>query len=179
MVGLVGTPFRLVGNEFGDQRHTAPCDVDSALAAVRCTPGIFAPGQPGTRGLRVDLGVGQALPVSQVRLAQPGVDVDLDAGGQAERDRRFVGPAQVRGDDQQRLAFGQDVGGGDGLCATEVGQVGVELTLHAAARIPFGLPMPQQDQPTDPHGPPSGTTSFASPRSTGITGQSRHNRSSA
>ena len=57
----------------------------------------------------------------------------------------------------------------------EVGQLGVELALHPAARVELGLPVPQHHQAADPHG----RSRVAPSRSTGTTGQSRHNRSSA
>ena len=109
----------------------------------------------------------QALPVAEVRLAQPGVHLHGQAGPLPEGFRGVERATQVGGDDQQRLPLGQHLGGGDGLIPAEVAQLGVELALHAVARVELGLPVSQHHQAADRHG--------ASPsRSTGTIGQSRH-----
>ena len=131
--GSLGPPFGLAGDQLGDQRQAARGDVDPALAAVRCPRRVVAPGQPGTGRRGVDLAVGHALPVAEVRLPQPVVDPHLQPGALPQRDRGVVGAAQVRRHDQQRLAFAQHLGGSDGLGAAEVAEVGVELALHPAA----------------------------------------------
>ena len=73
-------PFGLAGDQLGNQRQTAAGHVDPAFAAVRRPGGVVAPGQPGTRGVGIDLGMRQALPVPQMGLAQPGSTSDLQAG---------------------------------------------------------------------------------------------------
>ena len=64
----------------------------------------------------------------------------------------------------------------ESLGAAKVAQVRVELTLHPAAEVVVGLPVPQHHQPARFH---SAVPSRWSPRSTGTCGQSPHNRSSA
>ena len=68
-------------------------------------------------------------------------------------------------------------GGGDGLSAAQIGEVGVELTLHATVGVELGLAVPQQDEPADRHSPTSGSSGVAPCRSTGTVGQSRQSRS--
>ena len=104
------------------------------------------------------------LPVAEMRLPQSGVDLHRHSGALAERDRGVQRPPQVRGHDQQWLTLGQHLGGGDGLVPAQVGQIGVELALHPAARVVLGLPVPQHDQAADPH-----ARSALPSRSTGTT----------
>ena len=164
-LGLVGdqlrdqTAFRAPPRRRGSRRRAAPTSRRCATPAA-----LRAPSRPPR--------VRHALPIAEVRLAQPGVHLHRQAGPLAERHRGVERAPQVRRDDQQRLPFGQHLGGRDGLVAAEVAQVGVELTLHAVGRVVFGLPVPQHDQAADPHG--AGSRSID-----GTIGQSRHNRSSA
>lgn len=52
------TPFRFAGNQLGNQRPTSGSHVNPAFPAVRRLGRILAPGQPGARGISVDLSVG-------------------------------------------------------------------------------------------------------------------------
>jgi hypothetical protein len=93
---LVGTPFIEVGNELVDHRQAACRDVDPALAAMRCPPGIVTPRQPRTRCGGVDLKMRHPLPVTEMSLAQTGVHAHRDGGALAERVRGVEGAAQIR-----------------------------------------------------------------------------------
>ena len=170
-VGFVHAPLGLVGDQLRHQRHAACCDVDPALATVRRPPGVVPPRQPRARRRGVHLEMGHPLPVAEVRFAQPRVDEHRLPGPLTERDRGIQSAPQVRRHDDQGLPFRQHLGGGDGLVAAQVGQLGVELALHPVAGVVPGLPVTQHHQSAHPHGVAS--------RSTGTTGQSRHNRSRA
>ncbi|PQM47777.1 hypothetical protein C1Y40_02008 [Mycobacterium talmoniae] len=122
--------------------------------------------------------MGQALPIAQVGFAQPGVDPHRQPGALPQFFRGVVGAAQVRRHDQQRLTFAEHLGGGDGLGVAQFAQLGVQLALHPAGGIEFGLPMAEHDQAAHPHGVAS-ESSGSTARSTPMTGQSRHSRSSA
>ena len=68
----------------------------------------------------VHLEVRQALPVPEVRLPQPRVDLDRQSGALAERRRRVECAAQVRRDDHQWLTLGEHLGRRGRLVAAEV-----------------------------------------------------------
>ena len=163
----------------GHQWQAAVGDVDTALSAVRRQGRVLAPGQPRARRGGIDLVVGQALPITEVSLAQPGVQQHRHTAVLAECGRGVGGPAQVRGDDEQRLALGQHLGRGDGLRPAQVGQIGVELTLHPASGVELGLTVAEHDQAAHPHVGSASEPTSTSSRFTGTSGQSRHNRSRA
>ena len=170
-LGFIDAPLGLFGDELSQQRHAARCDVDPAFATVGRPPCVVSPRQPCARGRGVHLEMGQALPVTEVRFAQSGVDEHRLPRPLAKRDSGIQRAPQVRRHDDERLPLRQHLGGSGGLLATQVGQLGVELALHPAACVVLGLPVTQHDQSADPHDVAS--------RSTGMTGQSRHNRSRA
>jgi hypothetical protein len=118
--------------------------------------------------------MGHALPVTEMRFAQPLVDHHRQPGPLAECDRGVQRPLQVGGHDEQRLPLGQYFRGRRSLLAAQVAQLGVELALHSAACVVLGLPVPQHDKAADPH-----TEDSPGSSSTDSTGQSRHKRSRA
>ena len=176
-LGIVGAPLRLTGNQLGNQWRAAVGDVDAALPAVRRPPGVIAPRQPGTRGTGIHLMMGQALPVPEVSLPQPVVHSNRQAAALGQCLGGVIGAAKIGGNDDQRLPFGQHLGSGQGLASAQVGEVGVELTLHPASGIELRLAVAQHHQPPHPH--VDSPACIGASRSTSTIGQSRHSRSSA
>ena len=113
-----------------------------ATAADRLAlrPGLVLLGEAGA-----DLGVGQALPVPRVRLAQALVVLDVQPGERGQLGGRTGGPLQVRGDQQVRAQPGEQPGRPLRLQYSLAGQLDVGGALEARFEVPGRLAVPPED----------------------------------
>ncbi len=124
----------MVGQRVDEKRPRAGRDVIATLATgVGQLRGIGHPALPVRRVARLDLLVGQALPVAVVHLREAGVDLDrrssgIGAGGAGRDQRRgLAGTHERTRDDALERNRAQTRREGGGLGAAVLGQPDVDL----------------------------------------------------
>ena len=142
---------------------------------------VHVPGQ-GRIGAETlgELLAGQSGALPHVVLAQPGVLHGSQPGGLLQEGRGLASTGQVAAHEQHRVEVGQRGRHRLGLATAAVVEADVGVALGPALGVPGRLAVPREDQ-----APTRSTRRRQRPRpevtsaGSGITGQSRHSRSSA
>ena len=140
---LVEGGHELIDNRPGPTRHR-----HAGLALRRRPRRIVAPDGPRPRGGLVHLRGAHALPLAQVRLAQAVVQFHVHAELLPD-DPRGLGCARQGGrhDLGNPLAHHQ-LRGVARLGVAGLGEIGIEVSLHAASRVIRGLAMADEEKTT-------------------------------
>ena len=138
--------------------------------------GVGAPLRDRARPLRLDLGDRAPLPLPEVGLAQPRIDLHVQADRGADHGGGVDGAPQVGADQPVRTERGDARGDRRGLRQARRGELGVEVALHPALDVVVGLAVAEQDQPAERHPSPPACSTCASANA--MRGQSFHSRSS-
>src|SRR5215217_932069 len=166
-----GMIFSCLG-DVGERLAHSLGDLTRTLASWRAAD--FFSGPQSLRQLWIsclDLLAKQALPGSDMDLSQPLIGSDLQS---SELDQRLCGLAtsrEVAGIQRRRLVGGKYLRRTCRLLVPQLVERNVGLTLKAVDHVPLGATVTPQDDPGGRHRRSSTPSS--------ISGQSRHNRSSA